>query len=130
MDAVLGQAYEPKNFRNGQTTADSKTGDADAAFAASPVKLDATYQTPNEHHNPMEPHVTIANWDSDRLTVWTATQGISGARDTLASLFGLPKNNVTIICPFVGGGRSASAQSARDPGCRCSLAWPGKCQWS
>jgi xanthine dehydrogenase YagR molybdenum-binding subunit len=104
MDAVLGQAYAPKNFRNGQTTADSKTGDPDAAFAASPVRLDATYQTPNEHHNPMEPHVTIASWDGDRLTVWTATQGISGARETLASLFGLPKNNVTIICPFVGGG--------------------------
>jgi xanthine dehydrogenase YagR molybdenum-binding subunit len=104
MDAALGQAYEPKNFRNGQTTADSKTGDPDAAFAASPVKLDATYQTPIEHHNPMEPHVTIANWQGDQLRVWTATQGISGARQTLSSLFGLPKNNVTIICPFVGGG--------------------------
>jgi xanthine dehydrogenase YagR molybdenum-binding subunit len=104
MDAVLGQAYEPKHFRNGQAPADSKTGDPDAAFTASPVKLDATYQTPIEHHNPMEPHVTIASWAGDQLTVWTATQGISGARETIASLFGLPKTNVTIICPYVGGG--------------------------
>ena len=104
MDEAVTQAYEPKHFRNGQTTADSKTGDPDTAFAASPVKLDATYKTPIEHHNPMEPHVTIANWEGDRLTVWTATQGISGARETIAGLFGLPKTNVTIICPFVGGG--------------------------
>ncbi len=104
MDAALGQAYAPKNFRNGQTTADSKTGDPDAAFAAAAVHVDATYQTPIEHHNPMEPHVTIADWNGDQLTVWTATQGISGARETIAGLFGLPKQNVTIICPFVGGG--------------------------
>ena len=52
----------------------------------------------------MEPHATIANWTGDRLTVWTATQGITGARETIASLFGLAKKDVTIICPFVGGG--------------------------
>ena len=51
--------------------------------------VDATYITPMEHHNPMEPHATIARWDGDRLTVWTATQGISGAQQTLAALFGI-----------------------------------------
>jgi xanthine dehydrogenase YagR molybdenum-binding subunit len=104
MDAVLNQAYEPKDFQNGKTTADTRTGDPDAAFSGAPVKIDATYQTPVEHHNPMEPHVTIADWTGDRVTVWTATQGISGARETISGLFGLPKKNVTIICPFVGGG--------------------------
>ena len=38
-------------------------GDPDAAFAAAPVKIDATYTTPIEHHNPMEPHATIARWE-------------------------------------------------------------------
>ena len=104
MDAVLGQAYEPKNFRNGQAKADTRTGDPEAALARAAVQVDATYITPIEHHNPMEPHATLANWTGDRLTVWTATQGISGARETIASLFGLPKKDVTIICPFVGGG--------------------------
>jgi xanthine dehydrogenase YagR molybdenum-binding subunit len=52
----------------------------------------------------MEPHATIASWDGDQLTVWTATQGISGTQKTLATLFGVPKENVTVICPFVGGG--------------------------
>ncbi len=52
----------------------------------------------------MEPHATIAAWDGDELTVWTATQGISGAQRTLAGLFGIPQANVRVICPFVGGG--------------------------
>ena len=66
--------------------------------------MDATYVTPIEHHNPMEPHATIARWDADRLTVWTATQGISGAQTTLAAMFGIDPADVRVICPYVGGG--------------------------
>jgi xanthine dehydrogenase YagR molybdenum-binding subunit len=104
MDAVLDQAYVPKNFRNGERPPDSKRGDPDGAFATSAVKLEATYTTPIEHHNPMEPHATIARWDGDRLTVWTATQGISGAQQSLAALFGIDSSNVRVICPYLGGG--------------------------
>ncbi|MBV8590068.1 MAG: xanthine dehydrogenase family protein molybdopterin-binding subunit [Acetobacteraceae bacterium] len=66
--------------------------------------MEATYTTPIEHHNPMEPHATIAVWDGDRLTVWTATQGISGAKNTLATLFGVDPAGVRVVSPFVGGG--------------------------
>ena len=104
MDAVLDQAYVPKNFRNGARPADSQRGNPDLSFSAGTAKVDATYITPMEHHNPMEPHATIARWDGDRLTVWTATQGISGAQTTLASMFGIDPANVRVICPYVGGG--------------------------
>jgi xanthine dehydrogenase YagR molybdenum-binding subunit len=104
MDAVLDQAYVPKSFRNGERPPDSKRGDPDSAFATGAVKLEATYTTPIEHHNPMEPHATIAHWDGDRLTVWTATQGISGAQQSLAALFGIDPGNVRVICPYLGGG--------------------------
>lgn len=104
MDAMLDQAYAPKHFRNGQRPPDSRRGDPDGAFNAAQVKLQQTYATPFEHHNPMEPHATIAAWDGDKLTVWTATQGISGAQATLAGQFGIDKNDVRIICPYVGGG--------------------------
>ena len=104
MDAVLGQAYAPKNFRNGERSPDLRRGDPDVAFDGAAVKVDATYITPIEHHNPMEPHATIARWEGSRLTVWTATQGISGAQQTLAGLFGIDKADVHVICPYVGGG--------------------------
>ncbi len=104
MDAELSQAYVPKNFRNGERPADSNRGDPDGAFAAAPTKLEATYTTPIEHHNPMEMHATVARWDGDRLTVWTTTQGISGAQQSLAAMFGIDRGNVRVICPYVGGG--------------------------
>jgi xanthine dehydrogenase YagR molybdenum-binding subunit len=104
MDAVLNQAYAPKKFDNGRSKADTSIGDPDGAMQGAAARVDATYTTPIEHHNPMEPHATIAQWDGDRLMVRTATQGISGTQQTLASLFALPKENVTVICPFVGGG--------------------------
>lgn len=104
MDALLGQAYVPKSFRGGARSPDSSRGDPNGAFDGAAVKLDATYVTPIEHHNPMEPHATIAAWDGDKLTVWTSTQGISGAQDTLAGQFGLDKSDVRVICPYVGGG--------------------------
>jgi xanthine dehydrogenase YagR molybdenum-binding subunit len=104
MESVLGQAYVPKHFRNGERPPDSSRGDPAGAFDAGAVKVDATYITPVEHHNPMEPHATIARWDGDRLTVWTATQGISGAQKTLAGLFGIDPKQVRVVCPFVGGG--------------------------
>ncbi len=104
MDAVLDQAYMPKNFRNGERPADSMRGNPDLSFSAGAAQVDATYVTPMEHHNPMEPHATIARWDGDQLTVWTATQGISGAQATLAGQFGIDQKNVRVICPYVGGG--------------------------
>ncbi len=104
MDAMLGQAYAPKHFRNGQRPPDSNRGDPDGAFNSGAVKLDTTYITPIEHHNPMEPHATIAAWDGDQLTVWTTTQGIGGAQASLAGQFGIDKANVRVICPYLGAG--------------------------
>src|SRR5258708_23650191 len=108
MEDALGAAYRPKRLRNGARPPDSRRGDPEAALAAAPVRIDATYTTPVEHHNPMEPHATIALWEGDgdnrRLTVYSATQGISSARDALAKLFGLKPEQVRAICPFVGGG--------------------------
>jgi xanthine dehydrogenase YagR molybdenum-binding subunit len=104
MEAAMDQAYVPKHFRNGTRPPDSLRGDPDAAFSAASVKLEATYETPIENHNPMEPHATIAYWESDQLTVWHATQGVSAAQSTLASAFGIDPKNVRVIDPFVGGG--------------------------
>ncbi len=104
MDAMLGQAYVPKHFRNGQQPPDVTRGDPDGTFNSGAVKLEATYITPIEHHNPMEPHATIAAWNGDGLTVWTSTQGISGAQATLAGQFGIEKSKVRVLCPYLGAG--------------------------
>jgi xanthine dehydrogenase YagR molybdenum-binding subunit len=88
---------------------DSAVGDFDAAYAAAPVTLDATYTTPDHGHAMMEPHATIAAWDgaggeSDKLTLWTAIQIVSWGRRDLATTLGIPKENIRIISPYIGGG--------------------------
>jgi xanthine dehydrogenase YagR molybdenum-binding subunit len=79
-------------------------GDFEGAFAAAPVTLDETYTTPDQSHAMMEPHATIAAWEGDRLTLWTAIQQINwGVRD-IAKILGIPKENVRLVSPFIGGG--------------------------
>jgi xanthine dehydrogenase YagR molybdenum-binding subunit len=80
-------------------------GDVESALAApGVVRIQHTYTTPVETNNPMEPSATVASWDGDRLTVSDATQAVMGTRGVLAQAFGLPKENVRVLCPFTGGG--------------------------
>ncbi|WP_454753177.1 aldehyde oxidoreductase molybdenum-binding subunit PaoC [Cupriavidus necator] len=83
---------------------DSAVGDFAGAFAAAPVKLDATYSTPDQSHAMMEPHATVAAWQGDKLTVWTSNQMIDWARTDLATTLGIPRENVRVVSPFIGGG--------------------------
>jgi xanthine dehydrogenase YagR molybdenum-binding subunit len=103
MPDSLAGAYRPRHFPGGRDP-DSRRGDPEAAFATAPVTIEATYTTPVEHHNPMEPHATVAAWQGERLTVWTSTQYVSGVRNTLAQLLGIAPATVRVICPFTGGG--------------------------
>ena len=82
---------------------ETKKGDPDAAFAAAPIRVDATYVQAREQHNAMEPHATVAQWQGDRLTLWSKTQWVGNERDEIARRFGIAPENVRVINPFVGG---------------------------
>jgi xanthine dehydrogenase YagR molybdenum-binding subunit len=83
---------------------DSKVGDFAGAFAAAPVQFDATYTTPDQAHAMMEPHASIAAWSGDKLTLWTSNQMIAWSVGDLATTLGIPKENVHLISPYIGGG--------------------------
>src|SRR3989440_3402951 len=88
--------------------ADSAQGDVEAALAAAPVSLDHTYTTPAEHHNPLEPHTTLAIWSDDgngeSVTVYDTCQGVDIRLNDIATAFGLSPERVRVIAPYVGGG--------------------------
>ena len=96
------QAYPPAKMNNRPVA--TTRGDVEAGLSQGPTRLDAVYTTPYEHHNPMEPHATLARWDGPNLTLYDATQGVSGARGAVSKLLGIKEENVRVICPFVGGG--------------------------
>lgn len=83
---------------------DSAVGDFAGAFAAAPVKLDATYTTPDQAHAMMEPHASTAVWRDGKLTVWTSHQMIDWCASDLATTLGVAKENVRVISPYIGGG--------------------------
>src|SRR5438477_3635135 len=83
---------------------DTAVGDFASAFNAAPVQLDATYATPDQAHAMMEPHASIAAWEGNKLTLWTSNQMIDWSTGDMAKTLGIPKENVRLISPFIGGG--------------------------
>ena len=103
LDAAKDTAVPPKgNPFSGPP--DTAVGDFDSAFAAAPVRLDANYTTPDQSHSMMEPHASIASWDGEKLTLWTSNQMIDWGVTNLSKTLGIPKENVRLISPFIGGG--------------------------
>jgi xanthine dehydrogenase YagR molybdenum-binding subunit len=86
------------------SVAESEVGDFAGAFAAAPVKLEASYTTAHESHMMMEPHATVAAWDGDQLTLWTSNQMIAWSTADMAKTLGIPKEKVRLMSPYVGGG--------------------------
>jgi xanthine dehydrogenase YagR molybdenum-binding subunit len=116
--ALLAPKYETLPARIGLDAAESfvpagvgighpaevRRGDVEAGFAASAQRLEATYETSAQYHNPMEPHVIVASWEGDRLSIDTPSQGLAMAQGRIAGLFGIPPENIHIRSPFLGGG--------------------------
>ena len=97
-------AAPPRKKDGGGDPPVARVGDFESAFAQAAVSLDQTYTTPDQSHAMMEPHATLAVWEGDKLTVWTSNQMIDWGRGDLARTLGLPKENVRLISPFIGGG--------------------------
>ncbi len=99
----ITKTYKPASGLGGSEI-QVKRGDADAAFLSAFVKTEQTYTTPVYHHNAMEPHATIAQWDDDKLTVWDATQSVMGVKGLLTTTLGIPADKVQVYALFIGGG--------------------------
>lgn len=79
-------------------------GDPDSAWASAAHRIDVTYTTPTESHNPMEMHASVARWEDGRLILDEASQGVIFARNVMAKVFGLPPERVEVRAPFIGSG--------------------------
>ncbi|HET9830809.1 MAG TPA: xanthine dehydrogenase family protein molybdopterin-binding subunit [Vicinamibacterales bacterium] len=113
MDAELPNAVPVTEKILGQFEPASSRGDVDAALAQAEVTLEATYSTPLETHNALEPHATIAEWHNDALTLYDATQYVYGVKRFAARTFGIPEDRVRVVSKFTGGafGSKGSAWS-------------------
>src|SRR5438270_6120202 len=83
---------------------ESERGKPESAFESAPVKLDQTYVTPTETHNPIELQAATAIWDGSMLTIYEESQSVFNLQGVLAQMVGLPMEDVRVITKFVGSG--------------------------
>jgi xanthine dehydrogenase YagR molybdenum-binding subunit len=103
LSADCDELYTP-GVVNGGFAPDTAQGDVDEALRDAAVRLEATYNTPMEHNNPMEPHATVATWTGEDLRLYDSTQGVHTVRAAVATTFGLDPEHVHVAAPYVGGG--------------------------
>ncbi|RCR69937.1 xanthine dehydrogenase family protein molybdopterin-binding subunit [Larkinella punicea] len=84
--------------------ADAKRGDAKAALQNAEFKVEAVYGTPIEHHHPLEPHSTIAEWQGEKVILYNSSQIVNGAQNAAAATLNIKTENVRIVSPYIGGG--------------------------
>jgi xanthine dehydrogenase YagR molybdenum-binding subunit len=97
---VVNQADTPlKNF-----FPEVVAGNAEKAFAEAPIKIEAEFNCPPQHQNPIELIATVAEWQGDKLTIREGTQNAEAVRHGVATSLGIAAEQVEVISPFVGGG--------------------------
>jgi xanthine dehydrogenase YagR molybdenum-binding subunit len=101
-DAAQGRQPSEENAKAGRVP-ELGRGDVEGAMAGAPVRVEARYVHPREHHNAIEPHVTIAQWEGENLTLYDKTQWVDNDRKEIAHVFGMPEQRIRVVSPFVGG---------------------------
>lgn len=97
---TLHEKFPNNIFRHGKL----RHGDLDKGFADAGEIFEDTFTSPAAQHSSLEPHAAIAQWNGDKLTVWTGTQAPYTVRNTLAQIFGIAPTNVRVVVPPIGGG--------------------------
>ncbi|WP_263974223.1 xanthine dehydrogenase family protein molybdopterin-binding subunit [Streptomyces albicerus] len=102
---AMDEAYVPAPGSDGPN--EITRGDPAQGFAQADVRVDVTYTTPMQHHQPMEPSAAIAVWEGERLTLHESTQGVTVIQACAAEALGVPPENVRVLSPYLGGGFGA-----------------------
>ncbi len=103
-DAPTINTARPSNTISDEYPRTYARGDVERALADAAVRVETRLETPTALHNSLETHGGAASWDGSRLTFWSSTQDVFGARAQVAAALGLPLNAVQVITQFMGGG--------------------------
>ncbi|MGA8877455.1 MAG: xanthine dehydrogenase family protein molybdopterin-binding subunit [Candidatus Korobacteraceae bacterium] len=104
MDQVREQSITDEGVYSPPRGSNYSRGDAESSYRQAAVKIDYTYVTPVETHNPMEMHGTIAVWEGDRLTLYESSQGVVNHHNVASQVLGMPLENIDVISRFIGSG--------------------------
>ncbi|MDT0676604.1 xanthine dehydrogenase family protein molybdopterin-binding subunit [Autumnicola musiva] len=106
-DESRSKAYKPNE------NSDYFRGDMAAGMAEADETLDAIYNTPIEHHHPMELHAIIASWENGKVTAYASQQMVEHSTIAISDTFQIPKKDVRVIAAYVGGGFGSKLNTER-----------------
>ena len=115
--ATFGSPGSETAEHKGRGGPDPRKGDVDAALAAAPFRIEAEYDTPTQHHNPLELFTTTCIWNGPKLTIYEPSQFMWGLKAAVATQLGIDEANVRTVSRYVGG----AFGSKGEPGAR--TAW-------
>ncbi|MBV9982859.1 xanthine dehydrogenase family protein molybdopterin-binding subunit, partial [Bradyrhizobium sp.] len=98
-----GTTSAPAKGQASQFKEDPSVGDFATAFAQADVKVAADYETPTQHHNPMELFATSCAWRGDQLTIYEPSQSVYGLKNGVAEQLDIPADKVRVISRYIGG---------------------------
>jgi CO/xanthine dehydrogenase Mo-binding subunit len=98
-------AAEPLIRHNNDASFSSiEKGDVEAGMAAADHVITSRYVADGCHAAPIEPRAVIAQWEGNKVTIWTSTQVPFDARAGVCETLQLSANQVRVIVPHLGGG--------------------------
>jgi hypothetical protein len=104
LETQRDKAFDPGKAKSGYEPPPGSRGNPEEAYAAAPIRIEAHYTTPMQHHNPMEMHASTVIWEDDeKLTVYDKTQSVLNSQSYVCNVFNLKKDKVRVLSPFVGG---------------------------
>ena len=82
-------------------------GDAETAMAGADVVVKSHYVSDASQGVPIEPRAVVAEWQGDKVTIWSSTQVPYAARAGVAQTLQVPEADVRVVVPLLGGGFGA-----------------------
>jgi len=108
---VLHEKFANNIFKHAKL----RHGDMEAAFAEADKIFEDTFTSPVAQQASLEPHVSAAQWNSEHLTIWTASQAPFMVRKSLAEIMGIAPESVRVIVPPLGGGYGGKGHIRIEP---------------
>ncbi|HEY7060455.1 MAG TPA: xanthine dehydrogenase family protein molybdopterin-binding subunit [Chloroflexota bacterium] len=97
-------------------------GDVAQGLAESDLVYEDVFSSPALHHCALEPHVTVAQWEDDQLTIWSSTQMPYFVRQQVAEVFKVSPERVRVLVYTLGGGYGSKTYCRMEP-LTAVLAW-------
>jgi CO/xanthine dehydrogenase Mo-binding subunit len=95
----------------------TKKGNIEKGFEDADYIVENELSLPAVGHVPMETHVSIAQADpySNKVKLWSSVQSPFALRDMLAKALDIPRGDIEVVVPYVGGGFGGKAGIHLEP---------------